>query len=239
MKHIRKRNVPAELARWIENQPIENGKRLNCRYEHMPTEVKRVVKQRLLEEQGRLCCYTGLRIDESKSHIEHFRPQELCVGLEDVDYNNLLAAYPGEQHEGQYGKCRFGAHKKSKWYDEDLLISPLRGDCESRFKFDQFGKIIPTDKADRAAAETIRQLGLDDGSLVELRKQAIQAALFYKNQPLRPQQLGNIAQNYCQSDHNHEFRAFCFVITQAAQQLLHKAKRKRKSKQHSHKQGHK
>ncbi len=204
MKYIQKRNAPAELRRWLESQPVKDGKPINSGYGDMPGEVKQVVKQRLLQEQGCLCCYTGLRIDENKSHIEHFKPQTLCVEHEDVDYRNLMAAYPNEQHERQYGPCKFGAHRKDNWYDQALLISPLHGDCESHFKFDVFGKISPTRGEDSAAVETIHRLGLADSSLTELRRQAIETALFRSaHQPLSAQQLEKIARSYCTRDHTY------------------------------------
>lgn len=240
MKHIQKRNLPAELRRWIEGQPIENGQHLNCRYEDMPSEVKRIVKQRLLEEQGSLCCYTGIYIGENDSHIEHFKPQTHCVSHEDVDYNNLLAAYPNEHREQQYGRCKYGAHAKADWYDENLLISPLHGNCESRFKYNVSGKIAPANEGDLAAVETIERLGLANESLAELRKQAIERALFRTgHQSLSTQQLRNIAQSYCTRDHQQNFRAFCFVIAQAAQQLLRQAERERKRKQFTRQQNRK
>lgn len=130
--------------------------------------------------------------------------------------------------------------KKDKWYDDTLLVSPLRGDCESHFKYDTFGKISPTNNGDAAAAETISRLGLADSSLIELRRQAIETALFRNtHQTLSAQQLGKIVQSYCTRDQNQNFRAFCFVVVQAAQQLLRQAERRRKSKQYSRKQGHK
>lgn len=91
MKHIIKGNSPSELDSWFRNQPIEDGCRINCGYTDMPSEVKQVVKQRLLEEQGGLCCYTGLRVKETTSHIEHFKPQSQCESHEDIEYHNLLA----------------------------------------------------------------------------------------------------------------------------------------------------
>jgi uncharacterized protein (TIGR02646 family) len=234
MKHIQKRSTPAILSQWLEGQPVENGKRLNCGYKEMPSEVRQAIREYLLTEQGWLCCYTGIRISIDKSHIEHFKPQALCVDHEDVDYNNLLLAYPSEQRERQYGRCQFGAQAKANWYDEQLLVSPLRGDCESRFKFNQFGEIRAAQRTDRAAQTTIQRLGLNNASLTEMRRQAIESVLFRKpNQHLSQKQLKKIVQSYCQLSEDNRFRAFCFVISQAAHQLLRQVERKRKRKQYS------
>jgi hypothetical protein len=95
MKHIVKGSEPPELGKWFNKQPTnETGKRINCGYNDMPSDVRAAIKKRLLQEQGCLCCYTGLQIDEASSHIEHFKSQKLCReegSHEDIDYNNLLA----------------------------------------------------------------------------------------------------------------------------------------------------
>jgi uncharacterized protein (TIGR02646 family) len=235
MKHIQKGNPPAELHKWLNGQPMENGERINAKYENMPPEVKQVVKQRLLQEQGGLCCYTGSAIDENTSHIEHLKPQNACVNHEDVDYNNLLAAFPSDDYEKQHGSCAYGAHKKAGWYDETLLISPLRAGCESRFRFNQFGGIAPANESDRAAIETIAHLGLDHEKLVDNRRTAIFETLF--RDPRSAKRLADIAQNYCRRNPQNRFPKFCFVIAQVSQQLLAKAENERKRKKYSQKQG--
>ena len=221
MKHIIKNSPPAELKSWFDGQLIE-GERINCRYDDLPAEVKQRIKQRLLAEQGHLCCYTGIRIDEADSHIEHLKPQTRCQDHEDIDYHNLLAAYPGNGRS-----CQFGAVVKDNWYDENLLVNPLHGSCEGRFGFDQNGRVRAANAEDEGAKTTIKKLGLDNGSLTEMRKQAIQAALFRRNQPKSKAQLKKIAESYCQRDNENKFRSFCFVIQHAADRLLQKAERKR------------
>jgi uncharacterized protein (TIGR02646 family) len=227
MKHIIKGKTPSELKRWFRNQPIFDGEPINCGYADMPSEVKQVIKQRLLDEQGGLCCYTGLRVKETTSHIEHLKPQSQCQNHEDVEYNNLLAAYPGPNAH----QCPYGAHAKADWYDAELLVTPLRGDCESRFRFDQSGHIKPANENDLAATRTIKQLCLDHESLTDLRKQAIVEALIRKNKPHSPAKLRQIIQKCYERNANGKFRPFCFVIVQAAEALLRKAERRRKGKQ--------
>src|SRR6266542_5989051 len=117
MRYIKKRSAPKELRQWFAGQPIAGGGRINCRYGDMPGEVKDVVRQRLLEEQGWLCCYTGRRVGTKSSHIEHLKPQSRCEGHEDIAYGNLLAAYPGLDERSPYG-----AHAKADWYDPALMV---------------------------------------------------------------------------------------------------------------------
>ena len=163
MKYIHKSSPPEELREWFHGQPVEDGRRINCGYDDMPSNVKNAVKERLLHDQGGLCCYTGVPIDLENSHIEHFKPQSLCTDHEDVDYANLLAAHPS----ASANRCQFGAHAKDDWYDEQLLISPLHRRCETRFRFDQSGGIASRDGKDAAALETLEHLCLNHSSLSE------------------------------------------------------------------------
>ncbi|MEM8534816.1 MAG: retron system putative HNH endonuclease [Chloroflexota bacterium] len=230
MRYIAKKEPPHELRRWSSEQPVnDDGERINCKYDDMPGAVKTVVKQHLLEEQGYLCCYTGIYISDERSHIEHFKPQSRCEGYEDIAYDNLLAAYPG----GNQARSLFGAHAKADWYDPDLMISPLIENCDKRFRFNQFGKIAPVHQTDMAARETITRLGLDHDSLTDMRRQAIQTALFRNKQPLTEKALERIIQSYCEPhSHSRHIRPFCFVIQQAAVDLLNRQRKIREKKRY-------
>lgn len=219
MKHIRKGAESAALRQWREKQPIVNGHRLNSGYRDMPSDVKQAVRLNLLQEQGYLCCYTGRAIDEETSHIEHFKPQSLCEGEEDIDYNNLLAAYTGGSSSEPYG-----ARAKDNWYDSDLLVSPLREGCESKFKFTQFGMIAPAVPSDQSAIETITRLRLNHKELFASRRRVIETVLI--NAKKSQKQLQTISTDYCKADKNGRFRTYCFVIQQVAQTLLKKSERR-------------
>ena len=226
MKYIQKGSTPQELRRWFEGQLLPDGQRINCGYGDMPSDVRAVVKQRLLEEQGGLCCYTGMRVNSENSHIEHFKPQSACIEYEDVDYRNLLAAYHGISK-----RCQFGAHAKDDWYDENLLVSPLHQSCETKFRFKQSGEIAPSDNEDAAAVETIRRLRLDDQSLEENRQSAIDEALSPDNRRLRETQIRRLIEGLYSRNSDGNLPAFCFVIKDAAQDLLRKAEQGRRRRQ--------
>lgn len=229
MKHIVKGSEPPELGKWFNNQPTnETGKRINCGYDVMPSDVRTAIKKRLLKEQGCLCCYTGLQIDEASSHIEHFKPQKVCReegGHEDIDYNNLLAAYPGDRAP----KCRFGAHAKEDWYDPELTVSPLHKQCENKFLFTQFGGIEAATDTDLAAKETINRLGLDHEMLKDWREQAVAEFLFPDNKNLSKAKLQLIVdKGFCLHDDKDRYPRFCFVIEQVTLKLLQAAERDRR-----------
>lgn len=215
MKKIAKRkNTPRKLQQWLRGQ--EN---VNCSYAEMPNEVRKDVKDNLLAEQGFLCCYTGISIDKDCSHIEHLKPQAKCLNGEDVDYKNLMAAYPAPNSE----QSPFGAHPKGDWYEADLFVHPLRSDCESKFKFTLNGKIKPVSAAD--ADETIKRLKLDNGQLEDLRKAAIDELIFSKNHPLSKAAAESERDRIFEKN-NGKFREFCFVLSQCLQEHIERLDRK-------------
>ena len=119
---------------------------------------------------------------------------------------------------------------KADWYHDELLVSPLRKQCESYFRFNLSGHIKPANENNLAAIETIKRLRLDHDSLTEMRKQAIDVALLRRRTPSEAQ-LRKIAQGFCVRNAKQQFPNFCFVIAQAAQELLRKSDRRRKRKQ--------
>jgi uncharacterized protein (TIGR02646 family) len=115
MKYISKQQQPRELIAWVRAKAqYEEAKHIHWTYDDMPSDVRQAVKTHLVQEQGGLCCYTGRRIKPETSHIEHMKPQVVCVGHEDTDYENLLAAHPAANAQS---RCPYGAHEKDDWYD--------------------------------------------------------------------------------------------------------------------------
>lgn len=224
MKRIVKSNSPVELIKWFAAQPETDTGKLNCRYSNLPSDVKAIVKQRLLQEQGYICCYTGIRISENKSHIEHFKPQSIsrnCGTHEDVDYSNLFAAYPAEDYDKKYGKCSYGAHARNDWYDETQFISPLSPQCEAAFRFNLKGE-IQAEPANIAAKTTIEWLKLEDAALTEMRQQAIQTLLFEDTLSLK--QAEELLERMFDRDRKDQFRPFCFVLKQACEEYIRRQK---------------
>jgi uncharacterized protein (TIGR02646 family) len=217
MKYIIKGNPPASLQRWFTRQ---HG--INCSFEDMPTAIKAEVKTRLLEEQGYLCCYTGKRIDMQSSHIEHLKPQALSRrdgDHEDVEYNNMLAAFPKEDNP----PCPYGAKKRGDWYSPEF-VHPLRRDCEQRFKFNLKGEISPRENNDLDAAETIKRLGLDDKYLDDDREEAIDELLF--REKISEAQAKRLREQIMQRDSRGRFRAFCFVLEQACAEYIRRLEKR-------------
>lgn len=239
MKYIKKEQEPEKLRSWFNNQYDEERNRLGCDYYNdLPGDIKRDLKDHLLREQGFLCCYTGILIDTNTSHIEHLKPYSICRDekkYEDVNYFNLVTAYPSSNYESQdyevnqlskkkknkSQECPFGAHAKRNWYEPHNFVTPLQSDCEDRFKFYDDGKVEAQDEQDTATKETIEKLVLDHQRLIDLRKEAIKEALFPDDIELNELDIRAIAEGlYSQKDQDGKFSQFCFVIEQLAKQLI-------------------
>jgi uncharacterized protein (TIGR02646 family) len=232
MKYIKKEQEPEELRFWFDSQFDEDSKRLGCDYRNdLPSDVKRVLHNHLLTEQGFLCCYTGISINVDTSHVEHLKPYSICRQEgkhEDVDYLNLLAAYPGGNYKNadtpnrRSKKCPFGAHAKDDWYDSTNLVSPLDEDCETRFIFYDSGKIEASNAEDTAAQKSIEKLTLNHERLKDLRKEAIDEALFPTDIELDESELRSFANGaYSVKGTDGKLPEFCFVIEQVARQLVY------------------
>lgn len=217
MKYIEKQAQPPELIAWVrENATDVDGVERAWGYDDMTANVRRAVKASLLREQGGLCCYTGRRITSSTSHIEHLKPQCLCVGHEDTDFSNLLAAYPSSDSGTPH--CAYGAHAREDWYDPHLFIHPRRRDCEQRFRYNLNGHIRPASQDDNATIETIKKLDLDHPELQKMRSESIFEALFAED--LSESQIRRLMTEVDRRDGNGNFRQFCFVIKQACEKYL-------------------
>lgn len=118
MKKISKTNPPREFSAWLdENEGLDRS------YGALSgTPAQSALKGQLLDEQGSLCAYTGLRISRDTSHMEHIKPQHRCTPPEDVEYRNIVACFPGDGGDVSYG---FGAPVKGGWWDQELFVSPL------------------------------------------------------------------------------------------------------------------
>lgn len=231
MKRIIKGKPPAELTKWLRRQ---NG--LNCTYSDLPSAVKLALQRKLLKEQGWLCGYTGIRVSEETSHIEHIYPQTRCLaesGIQqlfgakrDVDYRNVIAAFPKDAKG--HALYPFGAISRGHWYDAAQFIHPLRPECAASFVYKLSGEIATADgNPDGPAAKTITHLCLDHDVLNELRRAAIDELLFDEGQPISKAQVQTIQRHIYDKNADGRLYPFCFVLDQACRQLLAQARREK------------
>lgn len=169
MKHIVKQIEPPAFSDWkaLANEDWQPD------YAHLSGEIKRVLKEALMSEQGHICCYCERRLIDDDSHIEHFRPQSNPT-VDPLDYYNLLCSCQNQIKKGEPRHC---GNLKNGWFDSHLLVSPLDPGCENRFAFTGDGSIRAAADPDKAASKTIEKLGLDIPKLNALRAQAIEPFL--------------------------------------------------------------
>ena len=219
MKRISKNPSPSEFERWKQAEGDEVSYRTHS------TDVRRLCLQSLIKEQGGLCCYTGVRIDESKAHIEHLFAQcrsHEANTHEDLDYKNMLAAFP------RTGNCTYGAMKKG---NKEITVTPLCSDCESRFTFDLEGTIKCRRIGDEDAERTIEVLNLNDRALVSRRKAAIDALL--SPETLSKTKVAEVKERMRLRNGKGQLPVFCFVLEQVCDLALQIQERRAQKRQYA------
>lgn len=171
MRHIIKKEPPRQFEEW----KVSRGSLAN--YHTIPSAIKNIVRESLLDEQNWLCCYCGLSLTRNNVHIEHFRPQSKFRSLQ-LDYRNLHASCMGKlvHHSEEEEFSDFCGHSKKDWFDERLTVSPLDPNCESYFEYG-FDGTIRAAHHHEGAEETIHRLGLNTYLPRRQREEAIDAIL--------------------------------------------------------------
>ncbi|MBD2339267.1 TIGR02646 family protein [Calothrix sp. FACHB-156] len=208
MKYIKKNPEPEKFSNW---KALENDDWKPNWDDNFQKPEKVIVHDSLLQEQGYICCYCGMRITRETSHIEHLKPRSHYQHLA-LEYTNLIASCQGESEEPPPVPVHCGHHKKY-WYDEHLMVSPLEINCVDFFKYPASGEIQPTDDpAKQATAKTtIEKLALDINKLQNMRKVAIDAALM-GIEDLSDEEIQQLVEGYEKLDSNGQYTPFCAAI---------------------------
>ncbi len=201
MKYIQKGIEPQELTDWksLANDDWQPD------YDSMGGQLKTIVKESLMQEQGYLCCYCERRLTLNDSHIEHFVPQS-NADIDPLDYSNILCSCQNRLNKGEPRHC---GNLKGKWFDSELLISPFDPDCENKFLFIADGRIKPSETGDYSADITIKKLGIDIPKLNDLRRKAIEPFI---DDILSEQELKIFVTAYLEPDSQGAFGEFYMAI---------------------------
>jgi uncharacterized protein (TIGR02646 family) len=119
MKYIQKGKEPQNFSDWKATQKSLG---VNYDYKSLSNPEKKAVHISLLSEQGYICCYCCMRVEQSNSHIEHLAPQSKTDSELSVDYTNMLASCGRDPDWPEY--C--GNKKKNL----AIGVSPLQSNCE-------------------------------------------------------------------------------------------------------------
>ena len=170
MLKVDKKREPEEFTKYKKKNKVVNWKDFTSE-----SEIKKLLKEALLEEQENSCCpYCETEINLNDSQIEHIKPKDKFPELL-IDYENLIACCLESK--------RCGNSKANKW--DELFINSVTENPEDYFKYDiKTGKIIPIFKEKEKfekAEYTINLLNLNDNGLCEIRKRYIFEFLSYSN----------------------------------------------------------
>jgi uncharacterized protein (TIGR02646 family) len=214
VKYIDKTNEPEVLAKF----KAQANDDWQPSYDDFRGKDKREFHSHLIAEQGHICCYCGERIQETDSHIEHFKPQKHHPDLE-LDYFNLLTSCQNKVPPKEPRHCGMG---KGDWFDNDLLVSPLIIDCSDFFEYTLDGQILPTHQIDKtqAATETIDRLSLNISKLRAARTGSI--ASFYDDPDFLSQlsvdEIDRLIDGFDRIDENGRYLAYCQAMVYVLKQ---------------------
>jgi uncharacterized protein (TIGR02646 family) len=222
MKFIQKNPEPDAFIQW-KRQATEDWQ---PSWDNFQKPEKTIVHTSLIIEQGHICCYCGQRITQAISHIEHFQPRTYYPDLS-LSYNNFLASCPGYPEE-QTSKIsvtklpqEFCGQRKGSWFDLELTVSPLKSDCASYFRYTRIGELLPSKDSTKvdAAKATIENLGLNNLTLIRLRKAAIDAAM-QGIEILPDEDIQKLIDGYHRLDNSGKHTPFWAAVIYSLQQMV-------------------
>lgn len=163
MRHITKTTPPQEFVEYLKTPDVS--------FDGLSGVPKEALRQRLLEDQGYICCYCGRRIDNDKhTKIEHIKCQKKHKHLALCFKNMLASCDGGEQDRADRVLPKHKVHCDAKKANEDIPTSPLDEKIEDYLMFFPDGTVKGKDNIGK---ELIRILGLDTDFLTIQRRNAI------------------------------------------------------------------
>lgn len=171
----------------------------------------RVMRKKLLEDQGYVCCYCNRRITGHGDITEHVKPKSLHRELAG-EYKNLLIACEGGQQipptvpagSSKSRRKQYPLHCDQKKRNDELLLSPLMSSCEYRVKYDLLtGKVY----GDAEVMDMERKLNLNHTALVKERREEIKTWCYDRS--------GNVLSN------DQLEKVFCKMLTREADGRYH------------------
>ena len=159
MIHIKKSTQPKKFQEFKQQNP-------QAHFDDMPPDIKAILRQSLLEEQGYLCAYCMSKICD-KVKIEHYEPRN---PQNELDYSNLLAVCTGNSA----GNQREHQHCDTKKGNKHLHVNPQNIDHIKQISYRSDGTIYARDNADfNADLNLTLNLNDDYGYLKANRKRAL------------------------------------------------------------------
>ncbi len=202
MRHITKTIPPQEFIDYCKTPGVS--------FDGLSGKTKEVLRKRLLEDQGYICCYCGRRIaNDRHTKIEHIKCQENNNELSLCFENMLASCDGGDKDRENKVKPKHKVHCDAKKGNEDIPISPLDKKIEDYFMFFDDGTV--KGKGD-IGKELVRILGLDTNYLTIQRRNAIEN---YKILPVSDWRIE--VERLKNKDSDGKYEEFCFVLQSYAE----------------------
>ncbi|MEH2311668.1 MAG: retron system putative HNH endonuclease [Nostoc sp.] len=205
MKYIKKSEEPESFT-VLKNLANEDWQ---PSWKNFSKPQKTDVHNSLLQEQGFICCYCGRRINTDDSHLEHLKPRTTYPQLA-LEYTNILASCQKDTVRKEPLHC---GKIKDKWYDDNLMISPLDVNCAEFFRYTDDGQILATNNSEKqlAAETTIDKLALNIDKLKNLRAKSIEPILEIIN-TITEEEREDLILGFSETDSKGYYEEFCAAI---------------------------
>ena len=143
MKQIIKTKEPTSLTQYRASISKDDLNNLE-KFDTAPSKVKDELRDKLLNEQGFICCYCMSRVESRDSKIEHFKARSKYRNKQ-LDYSNLfIACLGGEGHSFKNQYC------DTKKGNEPLNHINLLTNIEKNIKYKKDGFIFsPNEDIDK------------------------------------------------------------------------------------------
>lgn len=238
MRHIRENNTPQAL---ISCLALRNQAGQDLNYDEVglvevdgsSVSVVAEIRRARILDQGGICAYTMMRIDEESCHNEHIIPRSRSRAEgrmeETLEYRNIVACYPKNDSEGA---CEFGAIARGT---RELAVTPLDAACEQRIAFSRTsGRADAANPTDQAVQEMCDEvLVLNHDALIQRRLEAFDRAGVgtKSNSPISAPQAIALAASILEHRRGNLLAPFCVAISHAAKthaELIEKVRQRRR-----------
>lgn len=213
MRYINKTTPPEEFVEYCKTPGVS--------FDGLSGEAKKKLRQRLVEDQGYICCYCGMEIcDDEHTKIEHVQCQKDHSDLA-LCFDNMLASCDGGDLDREmFNKTakkkrqnleRHQKHCDARKEERDIPISPLDADIESFITYFDDGSVKGNGEQ---GTKLIQILGLDVKYLQTLRQNVIES---YIENPIDNIEI-EIEKLHTPKD--GKLQPFCFAIEQCLCAIL-------------------
>ena len=216
MIHIQKHSQPKKFVEFLQQNK-------NAHFDDMPSDVKQILRDSLLKEQGYLCAYCMSKIDDQHTKIEHYEPRNK---ENELNYKNLLAVCEGNFS----GNDEKHQHCDTKKGNKTLEIDPKNKYHISQISYKPNGTIYSRNEKINYDLNVTLNLNDDEGYLKNNRKEALSALLKkikqikdkVKNKNAILEYLKKTLNFYTSLDEKGELQPYCGILIEYLEKKINK-----------------